>query len=76
MMAYSSYRYTKALRENPQNHCREKPSKQTVIPIFAGPCTKAEPAVLRSAVILQNCFLFLSGNELNHTVSGIVVSAS
>lgn len=32
--------------------------------------------MLRSAVILQNCFPFLSENELSHTVSSIVVSAS
>lgn len=74
MMAYSSFRYTKTLRENPKKHCREKPPVS--YSPFCKPVYKSKPVVLRSAVILQNCFLLLSGNELSHTVSGMVVSAS
>lgn len=58
----------------PQKHCREKPLVS--YSHFCKPVYESKPAVLRSAVILQNCFLFLSGNELSHTVSGSVVSAS
>jgi len=70
------FRHSKTLTESPKKHCREKPPKQPVTPVFTSLRTKAEPGVLRSAVILQNCFLFLSGNELSHTVSGIVVSST
>lgn len=61
---------------NPNSYCWEKPSNQPAISVFAGLHIKAEPVILRSAVILQDYFLSLSRNKLSHAVSSILVSAS